>query len=172
MALPLAVIPVGVALRGREGRRRRLSLGDPGPLTEAFWKRSMMFCSVTLRLRPSRPRGLSVMTWRQVGHWKAETDSSGLAGEQWETKMRWAQLKHRLWAQGRSSGSSKSSKQIGHVNSDSRVSIFNGPDLKVTSNPTEAGETPAWQDSQGVSGKLVPHLHAGSVGCCLSAIPL
>ena len=38
--------------------------------------------------------------------------------------MRWAQPKHRLWAQGSSSGSSKSSRQIGQVSSDSRVSIL------------------------------------------------
>lgn len=152
MALP----PVGVALRGRGGGRRRLSLGEPGPLNEAFWKRSMMFCSVTLRLRPSRPRGLNVMTWRHVGHWKADTDSSGFAPEQWETKMRWAQLKHRLWAQGSSSGSSNSSKQIGHVSSDSRVSIFSGPDLKATSNPTEAGESPAWQIAKGLVASWHP----------------
>lgn len=38
--------------------------------------------------------------------------------------MRWAQPKHKLWAQGSRSGSSKSSRQIGQVSSDSRVSIL------------------------------------------------
>lgn len=41
---------------------RRLSLGELGPLSDAFWKRSMMFCSVTFLLRPSRPRWLREMT--------------------------------------------------------------------------------------------------------------
>lgn len=41
-----------------------------------------------------------------------------------DTRIRWAQLKQRLWAQGKSRGSSKSSRQIGQVSSDSSVSIF------------------------------------------------
>ncbi len=51
-------------------------------------------------------------------------DWIGSLGVQCETRMRWAQLKQRLWAQGKSSGSSKSSRQIGQVSSDSSVSIF------------------------------------------------
>lgn len=77
-------------------------------------------------------------------------DSRGLVLEQWDTRMRWAQLKHRLWAQGSRSGSSNSSRQIGHVSSDSRVSIFSQTDLKATSNPTEAGQSPVSADSYGL----------------------
>lgn len=113
-----------VMLLASNARSRRVSLGELGPLTEAFWNLSMMFWRVTLRLSPSRPRWLSVMTCRQVGHWKAVMDSTDSLVAQCDTRMRWAQLKQRLCAQGSRRGSSKSSRQIGQVSSDSSVSIF------------------------------------------------
>lgn len=92
---------------------------------EARCTRSIMFCKVTFLLSPSSPRsGLREMTYLQVGHWKAPTLWTDSLVAQWEMRMRWAQPKHRLWAQGSSSGSSKSSRQIGQVSSDSRVSIL------------------------------------------------
>lgn len=115
------------------------SLGELGPLwgagngrgrgspaeDEARWTLSIMFCKVTFLLSPSSPRsGLKEMTYLQVGHWKAPMFWTDSFVAQWETRMRWAQPKHRLWAQGSSSGSSKSSRQIGQVSSDSRVSIL------------------------------------------------
>lgn len=84
-----------------------------------------MFCRVTFLLSPSSPRsGLKEMTYLQVGHWKAPIFWTDSLVAQWEMRMRWAQPKHRLWAQGSSRGSSKSSRQIGQVSSDSRVSIL------------------------------------------------
>lgn len=115
------------------------SLGELGPLwgpangsgrgspaeEEALWTLSMMFCKVTFLLSPSNPRsGLREITYLQVGHWKAPIFWTDSLVAQWETRIRWAQPKHRLWAQGSSSGSSKSSRQIGQVSSDSRVSIL------------------------------------------------
>ena len=92
---------------------------------EARWTLSIIFCKVTFLLSPSNPRsGLREMTYLQVGHWKAPMLWTDSLVAQWEIRMRWAQPKHRLWAQGSSSGSSKSSRQIGQVSSDSRVSIL------------------------------------------------
>lgn len=92
---------------------------------EARCTRSIMFCKVTFLLRPSSPRsGLREMTYLQVGHWKAPMLWMDSLVAQWEMRIRCAQPKHRLWAQGSSSGSSKSSRQIGQVSSDSRVSIL------------------------------------------------
>lgn len=51
-------------------------------------------------------------------------DSTDSLVVQCDTRMRWAQLKQRLCAQGSRRGSSKSSRQIGQVSSDSSVSIF------------------------------------------------
>lgn len=128
------------ALRGtRANRLLPSSPGELGPLwgagndsgrgspaeDEARWTLSIIFCKVTFLLSPSSPRsGLREMTYLQVGHWKAPILWTDSLVVQWETRMRWAQPKHRLWAQGSSSGSSKSSRQIGQVSSDSRVSIL------------------------------------------------
>lgn len=126
------------ALTGtRASRLLPSSMGELGPLwgpangrgrpaeDEARWTLSIMFCKVTFLLSPSNPRsGLREMTYLQVGHWKAPMLWTDSLVAQWETRMRWAQPKHKLWAQGSSSGSSKSSRQIGQVSSDSRVSIL------------------------------------------------
>lgn len=107
--------PLGGKCRGR---------GSPAE-DEARCTRSIMFCKVTFLLSPSSPRsGLREMTYLQVGHWKAPMLWTDSLVAQWEMRMRWAQPKHRLWAQGSRSGSSKSSRQIGQVSSDSRVSIL------------------------------------------------
>lgn len=54
--------------------------------------------------------------------------------------MRWAQLKQRLWAHGRSRGSSKSSRQIGQVSSDSSVSIFRRSGVGTSAKSREADQ--------------------------------
>lgn len=118
--LPSSPGELGPLWGAGKGRGR----GSPAE-DEALWTLSIMFCKVTFLLSPSSPRsGLREMTYLQVGHWKAPMLWTDSLVAQWEMRMRWAQPKHRLWAQGSSSGSSKSSRQIGQVSSDSRVSIL------------------------------------------------